>query len=117
MEHDRDRILEFDKWMGCAGQAWAMKHPIAANITREENSTLGGPQWFLPPEFTELTKDIKAIVSVPIEHVDTTKIIGVVNFDSKNDGAREHLLDEEKIEIMVTTALFISQTLHNLDQY
>lgn len=117
MEHDKDRILEFEKWMGCAGQAWAMKHPIAANITREENSTLGGPQWFLPPEFTELTKDLKAIVSVPVEHVDTTDIIGVVNFDSKNDDAKEHLLNEGKITTMKTIALFISQTLHKLDQY
>lgn len=117
MNQDRDRVLELEKWMGCAGQAWGMKHPIAATKTREEDLTLGGPQWFLPPEITELTKDLLAIISIPVEHIHTTEIIGVLNFDSKDDGAKEHLLDVGKIRTMKTIALFISRALYKLDQH
>lgn len=116
MKNDRDRTLQLEKWMGCAGQAWGMEQPLAAYISPDDHPGVGSPKWVLPPDVMELTKDVNVIVSVPIQNPNNAKIVGILNFDSQHLGAG-YLLEPENFDKIKVLALSISQTLYKLEQF
>lgn len=115
MKNDRDRTIQLDKWLGCAGQAWGLNKPLGAIFTKDDDPNFGEPQWILPPDITELLKDLKVILSIPIRHPDNNKIVGILNLDSTDDGAI-YLLDDDNIEELKSISISISQILYELEQ-
>ena len=114
MRDAKDRSIVIEKWQGCAGQAWGANQPLAADLSLQ--SEKGMPRWALTPEIEEMTKELKVIVSVPLRHPEkTSKVVGVLNVDSKEKDAT-YLLDDPYLDKIKATALIITRMLDILEQ-
>lgn len=114
MRYSKDRDLEFTTKQGGCGKAADDGKPILLNLTEE-----GAEDYNLNQEQLEKTKDLKFVISWPIikQHTHNGKlvdtVIGVVNIDSKSEGA-EHLIDGETLDEMQEHARLFSDLCSHL---
>ena len=76
-----DIEIKFDKWQGCAGQSWGYNAPVVADLTLPEVD--GGSKWGLTSEQLEMTKDLSAILSLPVRHPESEMPIALLSFDTQ----------------------------------
>lgn len=82
MDKASDLKIELEKGQGCTGVAWMRRKPIVADLTQPEVE--GGALWGLTPHQMAMTRDLKAILSIPIRHPDNqTLLLGILSFDSR----------------------------------
>lgn len=82
MDGDPDLKIELEKGQGCTGVAWMRGKPIVADLTQPEVE--GGALWGLTPNQMAMTRDLKAILSIPIRHPDNPALpLGILSFDSR----------------------------------
>jgi len=78
-----DRGIRLEKWQGCSGKAWGHVKPVVADLTLP--SAEGGPDWSMTPDLLELTKDIKAVLSYPVNIPrNGSTLYGILSIDSKS---------------------------------
>jgi len=81
MVGDSDLGMKLEKWQGCAGQAWGYDAPTVANLKLPEIQ--GGSSWGLDLKQLEMTRDLAAVLSVPVRHPENNLLIAILNFDTK----------------------------------
>ena len=111
MSGDRDLTIELERWQGVAGNVWAANKPLGADLTLHIGE--GMPFWLLSPELVDMTRDIKIIVSTPIRHPKSNKVVGVLSFDSRNENAK-YLLDEEYTKTIKGISEVIADVLQSI---
>ena len=77
-----DRGIRLEKWQGCSGKAWGHVKPVVADLTLP--SAEGGPDWSMTPALLELSKEIKAVLSYPVNIPKKgSTLYGILSIDSK----------------------------------
>jgi hypothetical protein len=104
MEGAADLGIQLERWQGCAGQSWGYNAPVVADMTLPELE--GGSKWGLTSEQLEVTKDLSAILSLPIRHPDNREsTIGILSFDSTEPIAEILKADEQKRTALAEASL------------
>ena len=107
-----DYNIVLDPGRGATGIAWEKKILIVANL--QDANAEGGLIWNLTKEEAKKTKDLKAILSIPITHPRMPEeYVGVISIDS-SDNAFEYLKSEKVIEKVYIAAKQIAVILLGL---
>lgn len=96
-----DIEIKLDKWQGCAGQSWGYNAPVVADLTLPEVE--GGSKWGFTSEQSEMTKDLGAILSLPVRYLENETPVAILSFDTKEPIADLLIQDHHKnIALQVT---------------
>ena len=88
MENDLDMGITFAYGQGCCGDAFDAGVPVVGDLDVVYRSTweetrefCGTPPWGITKKHYEMTRDLKAVVSIPLIYRDS--VIGILNLDDK----------------------------------
>lgn len=121
-KYPKERLLKWEKRQGVVGHVWASGKPLLGNLQLPQAKN--GAPWGLTPEQITLTKDIKAVVGLPIYVTDNNIFYGVLSFDTlcspppeiftpNNKYISAMNMIKEQIEAMLTTYIE-EQTIENV---
>lgn len=108
-DYPKERVLTWDKREGVVGNVWFSKKFLWGDLTLPE--VRGGSTWGLSSEKVELTKNVKAVLALPILVNQNSSFFGVLSFDTLEDlpldFSYDRLIDaanlaKEQIEEMIT---------------
>jgi len=101
-----DLSIKFQKWQGVTGYAWGYLKPVVADMT-VAREIKGGAEWGLTTEQRMMTKNLNAIMSIPImSSKEPNKIIGILNFDSHSSSV-EFFIQESTQQVAANLAAMI----------
>lgn len=99
MGTDPDRDISFAIGQGCCGDAFDSHATATGDLQKiyrdnwdRTRMDYGSSPWGITRDHYEKTRDIKAVISIPIEY--RKKVIGVLNFDDKVNLEETHFKDD-----------------------
>jgi hypothetical protein len=98
----------WSKGRGTCGDAWSKKHIV---IFDSDASGLQGPAMSLTLKQLETVAHIKSVLSVPIRHSATKKIVGILNLDSTYNVDKTFFNREDVVNIVTATSSPLSMML------
>lgn len=113
MEEAADRKISLERWQGCSGHAWGYNAPVVADLTLPEVN--GGAKWGLTHKQVELTKDLGAILSLPVRLPDDEVTIAILSFDTEEPIA-DLLIKDHHTKIAYEVALQVGLLLVAFNQ-
>ncbi|MBN1318287.1 MAG: hypothetical protein JXA42_22590 [Anaerolineales bacterium] len=76
-----DQGIHLEKWQGCTGHAWGYGDITIADMTVPDIK--GGATWGMTPDLIQITKNLGAIISIPVSHPrNTNQMIAILSFDT-----------------------------------